>query len=166
MPLALAVALTLLAFPGHHADHRPAHRDTHGRAGAWSWRIRTDRFTGEISCRLTANDVSYDRRALTFRLGDGVDTNAAMIRIDGGPVRPAHAADMQLAALGVRLENDSLGNPSGGLVHIPEANLDVEAGRVDIRATAHSRIRRFRVDGFRAAFDAATAAGCQPDRFY
>lgn len=165
MPLALAAALALLALPGHHADHGAGHGDTHGRAGVWTWRMHTDRFTGQISCRLDARNVSYARQSLTFSLGGGIDTNAALLRIDDGAVRSAHDADMRLAALGVRLENDSLGNPSAGLVHLPDADLGADARRVEIRATPRSRVRAFRIDGLWAALQAAASAGCTPERY-
>ena len=157
--LVLLALLTLAATPGRAAD-----RIERRHLGAWTLEARTDAFTGARSCRLSASHMDYRRGAVVLRLPRWEDTSAAVYRVDAGPPVDTRAEAMEMARRGFALNDDTLTNPSGGLVRIPEEQL-ASAKIVWVRADAKSRPEVFKIAGLSAALDAAHAAGCPPDAF-
>jgi hypothetical protein len=161
MSIAAVFASAFLSFHPHLSW--PSDGRTH--IGLWTYQVGVDRFTGLKSCRLSARHVSYAHQALTFQFASKIDTSESLYRLDGGPAQSWRVNAMTLASAGVALHDDSLVNPSQGLVRIPAHEL-ANTGAVTIRATPRSRPVKFHIEGFAAALAAAEAAGCAADRFY
>ena len=161
MPIHLAI-IALLSFP--LLGHRPESQTQFRHFGAWVLRVSDDRFSDRLICQLSAHGVEYGRGALVFHLPRTVDTAAAVYRIDGGDPVDIRNEQLEMAHLGFAVEEDSLANPSGGLVRIPQARAR-SGHKVQIEAGGRGKIFTFKVDGLAAALDAADQAGCLPDRF-
>lgn len=128
--------------------------------GGWHLRVRRDRFTGEVSCRLADRGATYERGAVVFHLAPTVDTSAAVYRIDWGA--PFHASDdaPELAHMGFALHLDELDNPSGGLVRVPVRKL-VGARLVSIEPRPNGGNVRYKINGLSAALSVADHTGCR-----
>lgn len=170
MPLRSALMAFLLLPPlfGHGA-HDPVNR--HGapdhatrRVGGWTVRTRMDRFTGQSACALIRPHIRYERQALVLQLPAGLDTSAAVYRIDDGSVVPIREDAMELARLGFALHDDDLANPSGGRVTVPARRL-IGARTIRVEVKPRGAVYRFEVDGFASALDAAAQLGCGPNTF-
>jgi hypothetical protein len=156
-PLAL-IFLSVLPWPFGGSQGDVTH------IGAWTLAVRRDPFAERVHCRLTRPKIEYQRQALTFHLSAHADTSDAVYRVDdGGPIRTRDDA-FALARLGFALHADDLNNPSGGLVRVPQARLDV-ARAIRIEAGANAKPVKFDLQGFSAALDAAKKAGCAADSF-
>jgi hypothetical protein len=156
MPLQLVLIMSLM-LPTPWRDSAPRAEVRH--IGGWTLRLHADPFTNRLACRLSKPKVDYQRQALVFHLPKRTDTSAAVYRIDGEPPLWARADDMEMVRSGFTLRNDDLDNPSGGLVRIPERRV-LEAHAVAVETRANGRTVKFKIDGFRAALDAAHEAGC------
>ena len=159
MPLQFAViALVLLAHPARTWGLR----DTHSRIGGWTLHIRSDRFSGGRTCRLSRDHVEYQRGALVFRVSRRSSTLTAVYRIDGGAARAASADALELARMGFAIYQDDLADPSGGVVRIPIGRLrDAKSVAIEVRREPVT----FKVAGLDAALAAAGKAGCNQDAF-
>lgn len=159
MPLQFAViALVLLAHPARTWGLR----DTHGRIGEWTLRVRSDQFSGGRTCRLSAKHVMYQRGALVFRVSRQSSTLTAVYRIDGGAARAASADALELARMGFTIYQDDLANPSGGVVRIPVRRLQ---GAKSVAIEVWREPMTFNIAGLDAALAAASKAGCSQDAF-
>ncbi|HEX4182665.1 MAG TPA: hypothetical protein VHY34_05360 [Caulobacteraceae bacterium] len=156
MPFTLAL-IPLLLFPwsSPHGGERTDNR----HIGEWRLRTNTDAFSGQLTCRLSANHIEYGRGVLTFHLDRRVDTTNAVYRVDDGVPVTVRSEIMDMARRGFAVYQDDLANPSGGLVRIPEGRL-LKARAVAIEAAPKGPIAVFKVAGFAAALDAASKAGC------
>lgn len=125
----------------------------------WTVELKTDSFTGAVSCRLRAKDVTVDRGAAAFDFGGGVNTAEAVYRIDGGAARSGRIAMMDVAELGVRTITASPHNPTGGFVRIPAAELS-GAASVAIRPNQYHAVRSFTLSGLDEALAAEKQRGC------
>ena len=161
MPTYLALAVALLLPGSAHPTPSPT-QDRH--IGSWTLKITNDAFAGRRSCQLFAHRLEYGRGALILHLPRTVDTSAAVYRIDGGEPVDTRSEQMEIARDGFTIDEDSLANPSGGLVRIPETRV-LSGHTVQIEASAKGKIFLFRIDGLGAALDAARQAGCPPDGF-
>jgi hypothetical protein len=94
-----------------------------------------------------------------FSLGNQVDTAEALYKIDDGPVKSWRALAPRLVAVGVKIQDDSLANPSQGRVILQLADV-IAAREVDIRPAGQKSPRRFRLVDLAAAIDLATQRGC------
>jgi hypothetical protein len=161
----LVIALSLIPF--FHPKPRPvvpAAVERH-RVDQWRYEIDRDNFTGGQRCRLSERDVSYGRKTLTFRFSPGTDTSQAVFRIEDGPAHPWTEVRLQLLNNGVPIQDDSVENPSRGLVRIPAVDVG-DARWVWIRSGPRTRPRRFVIAGLRPALAAAQASGCDPDKSF
>ncbi len=131
----------------------------------WTAEVKTDRFTGAVSCRLNARRVTVSHGAARFDFGRWTNTSAADYRIDGAPARTGRAAMNDVAMLGVRTISSNSSNPSNGKVQIAVAEL-ANASAVAIRPAPGARVRTFPVAGLQAALDAETQRGCDPNLPY
>jgi hypothetical protein len=134
------------------------------RVGDWKAEVSTDRFTGEVSCALTAHRVSFHRDTLVFHLGRDVDTSEAFFRIDNGPVRSVREPRLLNETHGFFLDSGPIDNPSGGKVALP-LSVVKEARQVYIRASPRHAPRMFDVSRFSDALAAAKGAGCKDESF-
>lgn len=131
----------------------------------WDMRIEHDGFTGQVRCRLFAaagwgqGRMGYAQGVVGFHLGAGKDVAGAWYRIDDKAVRPWRDDYSDLIARRAPLDSGSLTNPTGGVVFVPAERL-AGAGTVTIRASRHSRPKRFQLKGFEQALTAARANGC------
>jgi hypothetical protein len=108
--------------------------------------------------------MDYERHAIVFRLGAGVDTTDAVYRVDDGEPIAVRDEMTSMARQGFAIYQDYLLNPSGGLVRVPERRA-VGASTVKIRALTRGPVTTFRIEGFDAALEAALKAGCLPTAF-
>jgi hypothetical protein len=154
------IPLLLFSMPWSH--HGPG--NLHRHIGAWTLRTNTDRFSGVLSCRLSAHDVEYGRGALVFHLPERIDTSTAIYRVDAGAPVWVSTEMMEMARRGFALNQDDLANPSGGLVRVPEERV-TNARTVMVEAGKRGWVTSFKIDGFAAALAAARAAGCTPEDF-
>jgi hypothetical protein len=157
--LALIALLLLPSTWGHH-EIRVERR----HVGAWTLVVQTDRFSGRVTCQLSKHKIGYERQALVFHLSDRVDTSDAVYKIDGGLPVWVRSDAMELAHLGFALHNDTLANPSGGLVRLPERSL-LDAHLVAVQPKAGDAPVNFKIEGFRTALETAHNAGCDADAF-
>ena len=157
LPLLLALAL---AWPWTHSTVRTEHR----HIGDWRLIVRTDAFERKTRCQLYEHGVDYRRGALEFHFAPGVDTSAAVYRVDDGPPIETTAELMQIAELGFAIHDDNLRNPSGGVVRAPLARLQ-GAKTIAIQPRWGRPPVRFRLGQLQAALEAATKAGCGQDSF-
>jgi hypothetical protein len=156
---AVALALSML---GPHGDPQVAARTV--KLGDWTAVIRSDQFTGEISCSLAGPAMRFHRDTLVFKLGRGVDSSQAFFRIDGGPARNVREPRVENETHGFFLDSGPLDNPSGGKVALP-LSLVQGAKQVIIRASQRHAPRAFDVSQFADALSAAKAAGCKDASF-
>jgi len=157
--LALFALLVLAASPGRAADRIERHR-----LGLWTLEAYADRFTGTRICRLSGDRMDYHRGVVVLRLPKREDTSAAIYRVDSGEPIDTRTEAMEMARRGLALYDDTLGNPSGGLVRVPAARL-TGANIIWVRADVRTRPERFKITGLAAALAAAQAAGCPPESF-
>jgi len=159
MPVHFAViALVLFAHPAGAWGER----DTHSRIEGWTLRVRSDRFSGGVMCRLSKHNVEYQRGALVFRLSRRASALTAVYRIDGGAPRASSANALELARMGFAVYQDDLANPSGGVVRIPARQLQ---GAKSVAIEVWREPVAFDITGLGAALDAAGKAGCGQDAF-
>lgn len=158
----LAVAVLVLSMLGQADGGQVAVKSL--RVGEWKAEISTDRFTGEVSCALTARRMSFHRDTLVFHLGRDVDTSEAFFRVDNGPVRSVREPRLLNETHGFFLDSGPIDNPSGGKVALP---LSVVKGakQIYIRASPRHEPRAFDVSGLGDALAAAKAAGCKDESF-
>jgi hypothetical protein len=148
--------LFLALMGGVGAASSVARRDV----GGWTVATRTDAFTGEVRCDVFRREVSFERGAVVIRLGPRINTFDAAYRVDSGPLRRSRDDAMQLAAMGFRLSEDDLRNPSRGIVRIPNVNIG-GANAVTVESRPFARPVVLSVAGLGAAVEAAKAAGCK-----
>lgn len=134
------------------------------RAGDWKLEQRTDRFTGELACRLRARGMSYANHAVTFHFQDFVDTDNAVYRIDGGPARKFADARWELVKGGTMLNRGPSSNPMSGDVPVPASEV-MGANAVSVRGNKDWGVRHYNVRGLPEALDAAKERGCTPESF-
>ena len=165
MAMALVTDLHLPSWLGHPVElhRRPAPgggpENTRQQIGQWTLAVKHDRFTGALSCSLTAPQMSFERAALTFRFSRRTETFDAVYRVDAGPAFSWRLSAMALAAHGVQLQTDDAANPSGGRVILPYSAL-VGGKTVWIRPSEKQRAWPFRIDDLASAVTAAKDAGC------
>jgi hypothetical protein len=124
------------------------------RSGIWRVHVVHDSFTGEVSCRISTRNAVVLGSDLVLHLGMGVDTTAALYRVDGGVVQdafPTRAPWQDPAA--------DFGNPSAGLVPAPLKTV-VGAKFIWVRASDRLPARRFDVAGLGEALASAAAQSC------
>ncbi|QUD90434.1 hypothetical protein [Phenylobacterium montanum] len=165
MPVALVADLHLPSWLGHPVElhRRPAPpgvpEDARQRFGPWTLNVKHDRFTGQVSCVLSAPRMSFDRAAVTFQFSPHTETYDAVYRVDTGPAFSWRLSAMALASHGVKLETDDPTNPSGGRVILPYSAV-VGGKTVWIRPSDKKRAWPFRIDDLAPAVAAAKTAGC------
>lgn len=154
----MILAILLLTWWTAHSPQTVT--EVHGRAKGWHYDHVKDRFAGGESCTLRRGDIEISRGFATFSLGRDVDTADAQYRVDNGPVKPWRTLAPRLVAAGVKIQDDSLTNPSRGQVILPLD--DIIAGReVDIRPAGRGNPRRFKLISMAPAVDLAALRGCQ-----
>jgi hypothetical protein len=134
------------------------------KTGDWTTKVRSDRFTGEISCSLQTSRIGFHRDTLVFRLGRDTDTSEAFFSVDGGPARSVREPRLENETHGFFLDSGPIDNPSGGRVALP-LSVVRDAKQVRIRASPRHSPRAFDLAGFPAALAAAKAAGCKEESF-
>ncbi|HEX4179304.1 MAG TPA: hypothetical protein VHY32_00785 [Caulobacteraceae bacterium] len=159
MLAAVALALSML---GSGDDAQISARSL--KVGDWTAVVRSDRFTGEITCSLKAHAISFHRDTLVFNLGREIDSSQAFFRIDGGPARSVREPQLQNETHGFFLDSGPVDNPSGGRVALPLA-LVQDAKQVMIRASPRHPPRIFDLARFSEALSAAKTAGCKDQSF-
>jgi hypothetical protein len=132
--------------------------------GKWRLEMRTDKFTGELACRLKARGMSYANHAVTFHFQGFVDTNNAVYRVDGGPARKFADARWALVKGGTMLNRGPSSNPMAGDVPVP-ADEVMGARAVSVRANQDWGVRHYDVRGLPQALDVARQQGCTPESF-
>lgn len=154
----MILAIVLLTW---WAAHSPQSVTEHrGQAQGWRYDAVKDSFAGGASCKLRRGEIEISHGFATFNLGKEVDTADALYRIDEGPVKPWRALIPRLVAAGLKVQDDSLANPSGGQLILPLADI-VAAREVDIRPASQRNPRRFRLIALAPAIDLAALRGCQ-----
>jgi len=158
----MAAAVLALSILGHRDDGQIATRSI--QVAEWTAKIRTDRFTGEVNCSLSARRISFHRDTLVFHLGRDVDTSQAVFRVDGAAAQNVREPRLENETHGFFLNQGPVENPSGGEVALP-ASIVRGAKRVDIRDTSKHPPRAFDLSRFPEALAAAKAAGCKDESF-
>jgi hypothetical protein len=154
----MILAIVLLTWWAAHSPQTVT--EVHGHAKGWRYDLVNDRFAGGESCKLSRGGIDISRGFATFNLGKDVDTADALYRVDNGPVKPWRTLAPRLVAAGVKIQDDSVANPSRGQVILPLA--DIIAGReVDIRPAGRKNPRRFKLVALAPAVDLAALRGCQ-----
>ena len=162
MLIAAALSLSLLAqssaaIGGHGGAHETVR---HRQIGPWRLEVRKDRFGAEVTCRITARDVTLSRETLIFRLaGPERDTTHAVYRIDGGPPHPVSEVFEAVQAHGFFPERGWILNPQGGEAALPVANV-TGAKRVALRVTERKTPRVYNVSRLAEALRQYDAARC------
>jgi hypothetical protein len=162
----LAAALMLGLFgqpkqplpPGASPLARAARAHTH--VGPWRITFAQDRFTGAITCKISAPDISLRRETLIFRLGRGLETTHADFRLDRGPSRPVSTAFAEVEDHGFFPERGWIIDPQGGEVALP-AGYVRSARTISLSVGPGRRARTFKVGRLIEAIIEARAAGCQ-----
>jgi hypothetical protein len=134
------------------------------KESGWVLKVRSDPFSGRISCHLTKRNAVYLKHAIVFQLSRRLDTSDASYRIDDGRPILSRSDQLNLARLGFALQTDDLDNPSGGLVRIPEDRL-AGASNIQIEPKSYSRPIKFKLEGFSKIMTKAQDAGCKPADF-
>ena len=147
----------------HRLDFGPE-RVRNYSVGKWRLEMRTDKFTGELACRLKARGMSYANHAVTFHFQGFVDTNNAVYRIDGGPARKFADARWELVKGGTMLNRGPSSSPMAGDVPVP-ADEVMGATAVSVRANKDWGVRHYDVRGLPQALDVARQQGCTPESF-
>ncbi|MCC7266011.1 MAG: hypothetical protein IT546_01585 [Caulobacteraceae bacterium] len=147
----------------HRLDFGPE-RVRNYSVGKWRLETRTDKFTGELACRLKARGMSYANHAVTFHFQGFVDTANAVYRIDGGPARKFADARWELVKGGTMLNRGPSSSPMAGDVPVP-ANEVMGASAVSVRANKNWGVRHYDVRGLPRALDMAKEQGCTPESF-
>lgn len=156
-----AILLVAMLLSSQPAKPRFIH-DRHERVASWTLRIHTDSFAEKVTCRLFKHRIRRERDALSFELGRRVRSFGAVYRIDDKPPRKASDDAADLAHMGLALANDDLGNPSGGLVHIPLAQL---SGARTVTIEVKRKFTTFSLGGLSEAVEAAKKASCSSNSF-
>jgi hypothetical protein len=164
MLLAAALMLGLFGHPKQALPPGapPLARAARARAHVGAWRIvlTQDRFTGAISCKITAPDVILQRDTLIFRLGRGLETTHADFRLDRGASRPVSIAFAEVENHGFFPERGWIIDPQGGEVALPVAYVR-SARAITLRAGPGRHPRTFKVGRLGEAMIEAKVAGCQ-----
>jgi len=165
LTLSLALSLVFPHWTRRGEQHLILPWRSHGeqRVDGWTLNVRLDHFSYRKVCSLHRDHVHYERHALVFHLPSHTDTSRADYRIDNAAPRWVTADAMDLARLGFALHDDSLKNPSGGLVRITLARL--AGGRqVEIETRPFGAWTRFDASGIQAALASALKT-CGEDDF-
>ena len=150
----MLAAVLALSLSSHPAPPQPPPVATRSQLyGGWRLRVTRDAFAGRTTCRVGRRDAEVEHGRLLWRMGAGVDTSAAVWRIDAGEPRRQSLLDLPASA--------NLGNPSDGRLSAPAALLS-GAQVIEARATPHGRVRRLEVARLDEALAAAAAQGCAP----
>lgn len=166
------LGLPWIHFP--HSVHRrhldtKMHKINHGKYG-WQVVVRTDSFTGEISCFIssrktaTQDRITYAGRTLGFAFDSYVDPNTTWFRADDNPAQKLSDVYPTLYARGQVVPPRSLDNLSKTIVLIPMESVE-GADHVLIRTDDRSRPRSFKLIGFKEALTTAQANGCTEDHY-
>jgi hypothetical protein len=131
----------------------------HAHVGPWRVILTQDRFTGVITCTVSAPDVTLRRDTLIFHLGRGLETTHADFRLDRGPSRPVSAAFAEVEDHGFFPERGWILDPNGGEVALPVAYVR-SARAITLRAGPGRRPRTFKVGRLVEAILEAKVAGC------
>jgi len=153
------ILVALLTWLGPSAQAASGHPGETTRVGDWRLTVHREVFTGVVTCKLVRGRTEYRRHTLIVHLPARVDTSAAVYRIDQGKPFWVRQDQMRTARMGFALDDDSLENPSGGLVRIPAERL-VGAHALSIEATTNLTPFQFRIDGLDAALARAGRLGC------
>ena len=153
VPLALA---SFLFFGSASHRHELNH---HQRFGYWTIRTRSDNFSSQTFCHITARSADYVRGTVTLYLGRKIDTSTAVLRIDHGRPLKASVDIVELAKSGVAVYNDTLDNPSGGMIRVSDQRV-VGAHVVEVEPKPGSAVTKFNIDGLKQALAFASVAGC------
>ncbi len=152
----LMIAILSVFGPGQ-AEYSPrAERHT---IGGWHYTIVEERFSHQVHCQLFMHGAEYADHILTLHFGSSVDTSFAWYSKDGGPAAPWQRQIPALLVLGARLDTDSLQNPSGGRVLLPQS----EITGVDILQVAPNvrvRPRSYNLAGLNMAIRILEDRGC------
>jgi hypothetical protein len=134
------------------------------RAGDWTLRIETGKFSQEIQCRLfdRKHRIAYAGQALGFRFARHIVTLGAWVRIDAGEPRRWQDLRPELTRSGTPIDGASLDNPTDATVWVP-ARLLMDANQITIQPDAKARPRTFHLRGFAGLLDSARARGCTPE---
>ena len=127
--------------------------------GVWRIQMRYDAFTGTTSCTMKSGNLNYANHVITFEFGGATVTDAAIFRVNNGPVQSAGAFQDEVKSTELFYNPGPLENPGDGKVRLPE-KLFTEAAFVDIRPTEQGRVKHFRLDGFPAALAFMQQRGC------
>jgi hypothetical protein len=153
-----AILLSLSWFwTGHPAQAQVTRQVSH----ADGWRIEkvTDRFSGEVACRLERGKMQVRDGALVLNLGRRVDATQGRYRIDAGPVMKLDDAALDLAQGHYPFFDKKDTSPIRGAAPLPLSYV-ATAKTVTVQAKPKLRARTFALDGLPGALDAAKAAGC------
>jgi hypothetical protein len=130
----------------------------------WKLQIRTDRFSGDIRCRLhgRSQKLVYTAGAVGFRVGGHREIYRAWFRIDAGQPQRWRDELPELARLQAPMAGRDMDRPTDGFIWLP-ADLIEGAREVAIMRRPGRKPKIFRVDGLADALEAAVQAGCTPD---
>ncbi|MEJ7928199.1 hypothetical protein WG908_15740 [Sphingobium sp. AN641] len=131
-------------------------------AGSWQLDIRTDRFSGDVVCRLRGKRLLYLSGAVGFRFGHRASVMDAWVRIDNGPAMRWRDQLPELARLRVPIDGADMDVPTDGIVWLPAQLID-NAGIVAIQPVPGKGARSFDIAGFRELLAAGRRAGCDPE---
>jgi hypothetical protein len=152
---ALLLALSIWPFASH-----PVITEARGVAKHWSFDLVKDRFSGGTSCHLNRGAVEVSKGFVAFKLGKAVDTADALYKIDDQPARRWRQVIPVLVAHGLTVQDDSLANPSGGVVTLPLADV-MNAHEVEIRPAGDRKPRSFPIYALSIAVERAAERGCE-----
>ena len=152
----IAILLTSLLF----GLHTSSVQTRHVAVRPWTIKVRSDSFTGAVTCSARSHDVIVNGPLAVFQLGADVDATSAIYRLDLGAGRPARGSNFDEALASNLARKPRLTNASGGRLGVPSSEL-LGVKRVDIRTSPSAPVRTFDVSGLGRVRDAELAAGCQ-----
>lgn len=133
--------------------------------GRWQLQIRTDRFSGDVRCRLRSrNDkMLYAAGAVGLHVGGHSEILETWFRVDGGEPLRWRDALPELARLRVPMAGRDMDRPTDGLIWLPADMLE-SAHKIAVMRRPGRRPKTFRLAGFAELREAAVRLGCMPDR--
>jgi hypothetical protein len=147
-----------------YQPHPPQVTERLYRLAGWRIAVAHDKFTGQVSCSLSARHVRFKSDTLIFHIGPGVEATHAVFRIDGGTPRAVSTVFRADEAHGFFPQRGFIDDPAGGDVALP-ADAFKGVKRLWIRASPADQPRYFNVSRFNDALARAKAAGCSDKAF-
>jgi hypothetical protein len=147
-----------------YQPHPPQSTERLYQLAGWRIAVAHDKFTGQVSCSLSARHVRFKSDTLIFHIRPGVETTHAVFRIDGGAPRPVSTVFREDEAHGFFPQRGFIDDPAGGDVALP-ADEFKGVRRLWIRASPADLPSYFNVRRFDDALAGAKAAGCSDQAF-